>query len=127
MYSIELMTVGLIILGILLVGLILFYMALLIARWGMKRPIHLSIIFRGFGQKMWMTTGLGMVFFSVYLAIAMMASHFQDTQMRLDLFLLAYEHPIVLLYLGLLAFACISTSIYLVRLLIKYFYNSRRY
>src|SRR5690349_10326793 len=111
---------------ILLAGGAIFYLALLTARYKMKKQIHPSNMLHGFGQKMWMTAGLGGVFFSGYLAIAAIAFYFQDPQARSRLFTFAYQHPAALIYLGLFAFACFSTTVYLVRLVIKYLYNTRR-
>lgn len=109
----------------LLIGLILFCSALYFAEKTMKRKVALRSIFKNFKQKMWMTAGLGVVFFSLYLLIVSLGSRFNDPSARLSFFFLVYEHPVAFIYLGLLTFAAFSTGIYLVRLVIKYFYNTR--
>jgi len=76
---------------------------------------------------MWMTGGLGIAFFFLYLLIALLGSHLKNPDLRLDFFFFAYENPTFLIYIGLFVFALFSTSIYLVRVLIKYFYNTRKY
>lgn len=123
----EALNVFILILIMLAVGAFLFYLALLLTEYGTKRKANFEAIVRGFGQKMWMTAGLGLVFFGCYLVLALASSSLKDTQIRLNLFLLMYQSPATFVYLGLLIFACLSTSIYLVRLVIKYLYNTRRY
>lgn len=122
----ENLSVLVIVSTILLAGGAIFYLALLIARLSMKKQVHPSIMFEGFRQKMWMTAGLGIVFFCSYLGISATAFYFKDPQARLHLFTFAYENPAALIYIGLLIFACFSVCIYLVRIIIKYFYNNNK-
>ena len=110
---------------VLLIGLILFFLALKLTEKGMKKKVTVQIIFKEFGQKMWMTIGLGCVFFCLFLLIVWAGSYFNDSQFRLNFFFLVYEHPVAFIYLGLLTFALISTGIYLVRLVIKHLYNTK--
>jgi hypothetical protein len=106
----------------LLIGLILFCFALHLAERTMKRKVIVKTIFNGFQQKMWMTAGLGITFFGLYLLIIIGGSYFNELS-RLDFFFLVYQHPVFFIYCGLLIFATISSVIYLVRLVIKFIYN----
>lgn len=108
-------------------GLVLFYAAIFIVEKGMKKKVLIHSIFKEFGQKMWMTTGLGVVFCCLYLITAILGSFFNDPKSRLDLFFLVYEHPVVFVYIGLFIFACFSIGVYLVRIFIKHLYNTRKY
>lgn len=118
--------VWLLIFTIMLGGFLLFLIALNLTEHTMKKKIQLRSIFRGFGQKMWMTVGLGTLFFGLYFVIVLVGSFINDPEVRLNLFFLIYKHPIPFIYLGLLLFASISTGIYFVRMLIKHIYNTRR-
>lgn len=122
----EMLQVILIMLGILFLGLIFLYLALKFTERLTKKKVVVHVIFRGFGQKMWMTVGLGLIFFSLYLLMAVFISYFDDPQHRLNFFFLVYEHPILFIYLGLFTFALTSTGIYAVRVVIKHLYNTRK-
>jgi uncharacterized integral membrane protein len=111
---------------ILFIGIMLFYGAICLTEKGMQRKIEMGEIFKGFSQKIWMTAGLGSVFFCLYLLIVALGSYFDD-QSRLSFFFWVYEHPIVFVYLGLFTFMTLSTSVIFVRKLIKYFYNTRKF
>lgn len=113
-------------LKILLVGIAIFYVAIYSAQLLMKREVSVKSILKDFRQKIWMTLGLGFSFFGLYLLIIYFGSFFNDSDARLNFFVLVYKHPIAFIYLGLLTFACVSIGIYLVRMVIKYFYNKRR-
>lgn len=82
-------------------------------------------LFKDFRQKMWMTVGLGLLFFCVYILLVYIGSFVITSKTRLDFFFLLYRHPIDFIYLGLLAFACTSLCIYIARMVIKYLYNTR--
>jgi hypothetical protein len=110
---------------ILLTGLMLFHIAMRFAEWIMNEKFSIHSIFKDFRQKMWMTVGLGTLFLSLYLIVVLLGSSVVDSQVRLNFFFLVYRHPVAFIYLGLLIFACISISIYIARLAIKYFYNTR--
>lgn len=80
----------------------------------------------GFKEKIWMTIGLGSVFFSLYLLIAFLGGWFLNHDFKKSLFDFAYEHPLELAEMGLFAFICLSLFIYFVRLIIKYWYTTSR-
>lgn len=121
----EILRVVSTVLIVLLSGLVLFYLALYLSEKGMRQKVRVHSIFKGFRQKIWMTTGLGVVFSSLYFLAILMGSYFDDQTSRLEFFFLVYNRPVVFIYLGLLAFAFISITIYLVRLVIKHLYNTR--
>ncbi len=83
-----------------------------------------KVLFTGFNRKIWMTFCLGGVYFSLYLFIVSLSVYFMRNQ-GTALLLIAYQHPIELVYGGLWLFACLSLTIYLTRLVIKYFYLTR--
>lgn len=112
--------------GMLLAGFGLFYLALQLAEKIMGRRIPVNVIFKDMKKKMWMTVGLGAVFFGSYLLIVCIAGSLIRSETRLDLFFLLHKHTISFIYLGLLTFAVISISIYMVRLWIKYLYNKKK-
>jgi hypothetical protein len=111
--------------ALLLGGFALFYGALRLAETMMGRRVSVNVIFKDLKKKMWMTVGLGTLFFSVYLLIVVVARFLLDSNARLDLFFLLHRHSISFVYLGLLIFATVSVSIYLVRIWIKYLYNRK--
>jgi hypothetical protein len=92
----------------------------IIKRYG--RPI--SRLFHEFDKKMWMTLGLGFLFFGFYLfavtALAWILSsdHFQR------FFTFIYYHKVESIYIGLTIFSFTTLTIYAARLLIKYLYAS---
>jgi predicted branched-subunit amino acid permease len=87
--------------------------------------ISLRPAFRGFKEKIWMTIGLGIVFFGFYFGIVLLSSKFSTPETRQDFFRLIYSHPIEFIYLGLFIFATITLCIYLVRMLIKYLFITK--
>lgn len=82
-------------------------------------------LFRDFKEKMWMTVGLGCLFFGLYLFLVLSGSALINSEIGLSLFTLSYKNPIEFIYLGLFTFAALSLSIYLVRMMIKYLYITR--
>lgn len=114
----------LIVLAFLLIGLVMFCAALYLAEKVMGRKVALGFIFKEFRQKMWMTAGLGCVFFGLYLLTATLGYYYNDPAARLGIFFAVYENPSTFIYFGLITFAAVSTSIYAVRLIIKRLYNS---
>ena len=110
---------------ILLIGLILFYIAMAFSELITHKSISARSLLKDFGQKMWMTIGLGIFFFGLYLLIVSLSSRMLNSEVRLNFFFYVYKHPTDFIYLGLLAFATLSTVIYICRLAIKYFYNNR--
>jgi hypothetical protein len=113
-------------LGILVAGLMLFYSAMFLAEMLMHKKISVRSIFKNFRQKMWMTTGLGFLFFGFYVFLVFLGAYITRMIGHIHLFNLLHKHPVAFIYIGLLTFALISVSIYLARIVIKYVYNSRR-
>lgn len=81
-------------------------------------------LFFEFDKKMWMTLGLGLVFFGFYVVlVTFWAWLFSNNSYKI--LTLLYQYKTEAIYVALFLFASISFSIYLVRLLIKRLYNSR--
>ena len=112
---------------ILLIGWFLFLIALSLTALLKRRPISLLEILKDFRQKILMTAGLGTVFFGLYFFSVYAVSFLMDNEKRMALFFSMYQNPISFIYLGLFLFAFISTTIYLVRLLIKFLCNKKRF
>jgi hypothetical protein len=110
---------------VLLMGVLLLNLALSAVRHRLGRRVDIYAMFHEIRPKMWMTAGLGSVFLFLYLSIVLMGSYFNDSQFRIHLFMIMYEHPTMFVYLGLLIFASFSTAVYLVRVIIKALYNNR--
>ncbi|WP_068469039.1 hypothetical protein [Candidatus Protochlamydia phocaeensis] len=113
------------ILSLLLVGWMIFYSGKYFLKLIRDKKFSLHPLLKGFKQKMWMTIGLGSLFFSFYFLIVLLSAYLIDSQSSLNLFFLFYAHPTEFIYLGLFIFACMSLCIYLVRMFIKYFYMTR--
>jgi hypothetical protein len=105
----------------LIVGLIAVCLLALYAFKHLSRGWSLRTLFKDFNRKMWMTICLGSLFFGLYLLIVGIGIY-AVRQWGSDLLFLAYHHAVEFIYGGLWLFACISLSIYLVRMFIKYFY-----
>lgn len=90
-----------------------------------NRKISLRPAFKGFREKIWMTIGLGIVFFGFYFGLVILSSKLLTAESRQDFFRQVYTHPIEFIYLGLFIFASITLSIYLVRMLIKYLFITK--
>lgn len=88
----------------------------------LRRPGKIDRLLKGFRAKMWMTVGLGLVFFNFYLLLVAITARLLDNQTGAWLFATAYSSPKPLIYLGLLTFASISLAIYLARMVIKYLF-----
>jgi len=110
----------------LLVGLFLYLLVMQYSGRVMKKEVSLRLLFKGFRQKMWMTVGLGLIFFGIYFSAVYVGSFFINPEMRLSLFFFVYRHPVACIYLGLFIFACTTTCIYLARIWIIHLYNTRR-
>lgn len=91
-----------------------------------KKPLSAFTLFHNFKQKIWMTLGLGITFFSLYYTIIKISSHSLDQKQKLELFYKVQETPITYAYLGLFIFVTLSLMIYLVRLVIKYLYHLKK-
>lgn len=90
-----------------------------------RRPWSIKKLLIGFKAKMWMTFGLGLVFFSFYFLLVLLCSKYINQEMGAALFFSAYRSPRLFIYGGLLLFACVSLTIYLVRMIIKYLFITR--
>lgn len=92
-----------------------------------KMPLKFSLrsLLLNFEQKMWMTAGLGLFFFSLYIGVVFFGSMTIDSNSRLNIFFLLYKHPTQFIYLGLFIFAFASLLSLFVRMVIKFFYNSK--
>jgi hypothetical protein len=112
--------------GVAFVALIMMWMTLkslcFFLRLVNNKRSYIRPLTKDFREKMWMTIGLGSVFFGLYLLVVFGAASLIDLQNGLDLFYLSYAHPTEFIYLGMFAFATLSLAIYLVRMLIKYLY-----
>lgn len=79
-------------------------------------------LFFEFDKKMWMTIGLGITFLGLYFFLIKMLSWlFKENSYRA--FSILYQYKIEAIYMGLFIFAFLSSSIYLVRIFIKYLYK----
>lgn len=108
---------------ILLVGYLLFLISMDFASILMKKKVSTKSLLNGFRLKMWMTAGLGILFFGFYFSAIFLGSHLLDSETLLNIFFIVHKHPLPFAYLGLLIFICISTLIYLARMLIKSWCN----
>lgn len=107
--------------------LLAFFLLGLLAMYAFKRLSRgwsLKTLFKDFNRKMWMTIFLGAAFFGFYLLIVGLSVYFVRPW-GAELLFLVYHNPIKFIYLGLWLFAFFSLSIYLVRMIIKYFYLTR--
>lgn len=91
----------------------------------LQRPWSFRNLLKGFKAKMWMTFGLGIVFFSFYFLVIFISSVYLKEEKGELLFFSAYHSPKFFIYAGLLIFACFSLTIYLIRMLIKYLFLTR--
>jgi len=108
---------------LLLIGWMTFYSIQFFVK-NINPKASFSLLFEGFKQKMWMTAGLGCVFFGLYAGVILSGSFLLTPDRKKQFFQLMYNHPIEFVYLGLLIFICVSMSIYLVRLVIKHLFNN---
>jgi hypothetical protein len=109
---------------LLLLGVALFCVLTVYAFKRLSRGWSFKLLFKDFNRKIWMTVGLGALFFGFYLLIVILSAYFVR-HWGTDLLFLVYHHPIPFIYGGLFLFACLSLSIYVARMFIKYFYLTR--
>ena len=83
-----------------------------------------KLLFKDFNRKMWMTFGLGLLFFSAYFLIVTLGARVIRTW-GTDFFFFVYRHPIEFVYGGFWLFVFLSLSIYFARIFIKYVYLTR--
>jgi hypothetical protein len=89
------------------------------------RKISLKSLSRDFGQKMWITLGLGSFFFSLYFVTVFICSEILTPEIGASLFFSAYKNPVEYIYMALFLFAFFSLLIYLLRMCIKHLYLTR--
>lgn len=82
-------------------------------------------LIREFDKKMWMTLGLGTVFFGFYFSFIFFLSRLINSENSQNIFSFFYHYKVEAIYIGLLLFTFATSSIYMVRLLIKYLYGKR--
>lgn len=111
--------------SVILIGYIFFRLALYAAQIVLRKPIFIRAICKDFRQKIWMTLGIGIIFFVIYLLIAFGLYMIDSHEYRLKIFFAMYRHPTEFVYLGLFVFAITSATIYCARRYIIYFYKSR--
>jgi hypothetical protein len=111
---------------ILLLGLLLFQLSLHLAKRRMAKKVSVRSLFLNFHQKIYMTAGLGIFFFSLYFCSVPLLSLWIESKGRVHCFNFLLNHLVEFIYLGLICFTFITISIYLVRMAIKSRYNSRR-
>lgn len=116
------------IISILLLLLLLGCLGLMLARsyaqYCMQRRPSIRALFIGLRPKLFMTLGLGLFFFGLYAGSVLMIAHGLDGKLRMQLFELAYRHPLNFVYAGMVIFVLISLIILAVRRLIKRIYNA---
>ena len=83
------------------------------------------MLFFGFKAKMWMTFGLGLYFFALYIFVIWLASQFIDIKTGVDLLFIVYENPLVFIQIALLLVSCFPLFIYFIRMIIKYLFITR--
>lgn len=82
-------------------------------------------LFYEFDKKIWMTLGLGLIFFGFYLVLILTLSWILDAESSQQIFSFVYHHKVESIYMGLFIFSFTTLSIYLARLFIKYLYTNR--
>lgn len=89
--------------------------------WGNPLPR----LFLEFDKKMWMTIGLGLLFFGFYFIFIPLLALSLNSQKIQTILSFIRHHPTLSIYMGLLIFILFTLSIYLARLFIKYLYRNR--
>lgn len=83
-------------------------------------------LFHEFDKKIWMTLGLGIIFFGFYFALVTAVSWILSADKAQKIFSFFRHYTIESIYIGLFIFAFITLSIYMARLFIKYLYSKRK-
>lgn len=83
-------------------------------------------LFHEFDKKIWMTFGLGLIFFGFYFFAVTTLAWIIDGESLQKVFAFIYIYKVASIYIGLSTFAFITLTIYLVRLFIKYLYKNHR-
>lgn len=118
----DFLQIAIALLWIVLVAFMIFISVNFFKKVVQNRTYSLRPLFKDFRQKMWMTACLGILFLGLYLGFVLLSSQ-MDPERKMELFLLAYKHPLKFVYLGLIFFIGISVSIILARTIIKYLYH----
>lgn len=80
-------------------------------------------LFYEFDKKIWMTLGLGILFFGFYFFFVMILSNTLSSESFQKIFSLFYQYKVESIYIGLFTFSFITLTIYLARIFIKYLYK----
>jgi hypothetical protein len=104
--------------------IILFYTLFSYAFKSLSRGWSFQLLFKDFNRKIWMTLCLGVFFFGLFLVTVSLGTY-AFPKWGPILLLLAYRNPVRYVYGALCLFAFLSLSIYLARMVIKYFYLTR--
>ena len=113
-------------LSVLFIGLMILYNLIQFIQIYMNKNYSVRSLFFNFKQKMWMTIGLGCLFFGLYALILLISSIQLDAKTKLELFFNVYHNPTDYIYLGLITFVTITVCIYLARVYIIHLYNSKK-
>jgi hypothetical protein len=81
---------------------------------------------RELDKKMWMTLGLGSIFFGFYFVFVTLLSKLINSENAQSIFAFLYHYKVQAIYMGLLLFSLATLSIYIARLFIKYLYSKRK-
>lgn len=106
-------------------GVVIYLAASRITSRYLRKEITIKTLFHGFHQKIWMTAGLGIIFFGIYSFGIYASSIFISRENLRRLLAAIYRHPVASIYIGLFLFALTSAAIYVARMWIKYIYNNR--
>lgn len=109
---------------ILILGFLLFSLLAIYTFKRFGKGWSFAVLFKEFNRKLWMTAYLGAVFFGLYL-LTIAVSVYIIRPLGPEILFLVHHNPVKFIYLGLWIFAFISLSIYMVRMVIKYFYLTR--
>lgn len=112
--------------SIILIGLILLKSILIITELITHKKVSFTSLFFNFKQKMWMTIGIGTLFFSLYLFLLFFGAFKLNPQEKLALFFNAYQNPALYAYRGLGFFVSMTILSYVARMIIIFFYNSKK-
>ncbi|KIC76994.1 hypothetical protein DB41_DN00150 [Neochlamydia sp. TUME1] len=91
----------------------------IIKQWGSPIPR----LCHEFDKKIWMTLGLGIIFFGFYFIFITFLGWSLKGQSLRKVFIFLYNHTASCIYIGLSIFSFFSLSIYLARILIKHLYK----
>lgn len=107
-----------------ILGFIFIIILILFAFKYLGRGWSIHQLFKDFNRKICMTVSLGVLFFSIYFLAVWIGSYFV-LKWRSDILFFVYQNPLPFIYGGLSLFAALSLTIYLARMIVKYFYLTR--